>query len=157
MAVPRETNKEIVVVVDNESLDVVITPPVIDSAIVVGQPPPADSRTMLFDGYVDDNMRLKTIGGLNFQVSSVQEVPASEPAEQVMFGYGHPGTLDGQFNNRIYIDRTNKGFYIWSGDVTDWDNPQLIVVSAFVNLPGSANNQAVCIVDSTNSIYVWSD
>ena len=150
MAIPKETSKELVVVVENESLEVVITPPVLDSAIVVGQPPPVDSRTLLFDGFDDTSMRVKTYGGLSFEIDPVGEVPVTT-VDQVLVGAQNPvGAVDGQTAGRIYIDSLNKSFYVW-------DNaPDLgLQVEVGTTLPGGGTDGDIFIDSDDKSIWLW--
>lgn len=157
MALPRETGKEVVVIVDNDSLEVVISPPVIDSAIVVGQPPPADSRTLLFNGFVNDSMRVLTQGGLNFELSNTALVPADWQS-QIMVSHGAP--VDGPYmNHQIYIDTFNKSFYVYSGSVDDWPNPQVVVADLSSELSHTEVGKIALIVENdvsgTNLPAIW--
>lgn len=152
MAIPKETSKELIVVVDNDTLDVVITPPVIDSAIVVGAPPPTDGRTLLFNGFTGDTMRVRTVDGLNFEIDPVQEAQVVT-VDQIIVAEGDPGSLDGQYDGRVYVDDTNNSIFVWSGG-TAWPNPQLIVRSSD---PASGTNDGEVLINSTTkSIKVWS-
>lgn len=151
MAIPRETNKELVVVVENESLEVAISPPVLDAAFVVGQPPPVDSRTLLFDGYEAESMRVRTIGGLRFEIEPVGEVPVIT-VDQVLVGVGSPvGSIDGQTAGRIYIDSSTNSFYIWDGEAAP-TNLQVIVNDT---IPGGGIDNQILIETTSNSIWMW--
>lgn len=151
MAIPRETNKELVVIVENESIEVAITPPVLDSAIVVGQPPPVDSRTLLFDGYEAESMRVRTVGGLQFEIEPVGEVPVVT-VEQVLVGVGNPiGSIDGQTAGRIWIDSGSKSFYIWDGVSAPTDLQ--VIVNELVPAGGLENQ--ILIETTSNSIWMW--
>lgn len=153
MAIPTETNKELVVIVDNESVEVAISPPVIDSAIVVGQPPPVDGRTLLFDGYEAESMRVRTVSGLSFEIDPVGEVPV-QTVDQVIVGSGNPeGAVDGQINDRIYIDSLNKSIYLWfdAGDAY-YTDPQVLVGTT---LPGGGNDGQIFIDTDDYSIWMW--
>jgi len=151
VAVPKEIQKELIISVEHPN--VAISPPVLDSVIVVGHAPTADPRTMLFAGYVDDVLNVRTINGQIFQIGEVVQ-PTTILMEQVLAGSGNPmNVVDGQFNNRIYMDTYGKGIYIWSdpGD-TDWENPQVVVVA---NLPTSARANQIFIDVPRNSIWMW--
>ena len=153
MAIPTETNKELIVIVDNESVEVAISPPVIDSAIVVGQPPPVDGRTLLFDGYEAESMRVRTVSGLSFEIEPVGEVPV-QTVDQVIVGVGSPvGSVDGQINDRIYIDSLNKSIYLWA-DVGDgyYTDPQVLVGTT---LPGGGNDGQIFIDSDDKGIWMW--
>ena len=151
MAIPRETNKELVIVVEDAGVDVAISPPIIDGAIVVGQVPPTDPRTLLYDSYTNDILNVRTVSGVSFQIGDAAQ-STTEILEQVLSGAGVP-SVDGQFNNRIYMDSAGKGIYIWNdpGD-SFWADPQ-VTVSA--SLPPNGKVNEVHINTATNSIWMW--
>lgn len=125
----------------------------IDSAIVVGQPPPVDGRTLLFDGYEAESMRVRTVSGLSFEIDPVGDVPV-QTVDQVITGVGNPnGAVDGQINDRIYMDTSAKSIYVWS-DVTDgyYADPQVLVGTV---LPGGGNDDQIFINSADKSIWVW--
>lgn len=153
MAIPRETNKELVVVVEDAGVDVAISPPIIDGAIVVGQVPPTDPRTLLYDSYTNDILNVRTISGVSFQIGDAAQ-STTEILEQVLTGVtnGVPG-VDGQFNNRIYMDSGGKGIYIWEDPADSfWADPQVTVGT---ELPPNGKVNEVYINTSTNSIWMW--
>lgn len=154
MAIPRETNKELVVVVENDSVEVAISPPVLDSAIVVGQPPAVDPRTVYFSGFTDDVLQLKTASGLTFEVDQVAQPPAII-AEQVLVGYLTPvNNVVGAANNQIYISSSDRSIRIWSGSGSDWTNPQVMVGTDW---PISGQQDDIFINTTTRSIRWFSE
>lgn len=151
MAIPRETNKELIIVVEDAGVDVAISPPIIDGAIVVGQVPPTDPRTLLYDSYTNDILNVRTISGVAFQIGDAAQ-STTEILEQVLAGVGIPA-IDGQFNNRIYMDSENKGIYIWQDPADSyWADPQVTVSN---NLPPNGKVNEVHINTATNSIWMW--
>lgn len=151
MAIPVETNKELVVIVENPSIDVAISPPIIDSAIVIGAAPPADSRTLLYDGFEAETMRVRTASGLTFEIDPVGQVPV-EIVEQMITGFGDPtGSVDGQTDNRIFLDTDGKGFYVWNGD----GGTSLEIAHGVTKPAGSSVEGQIFIETSTNSFWKW--
>jgi hypothetical protein len=151
VAIPRETNKELVIVVEDAGVDVAISPPIIDGAIVVGQVPPTDPRTLLYDSYTNDILNVRTVSGVSFQIGDAAQ-STIEILEQVVAGVGVP-SVDGQFNNRIYMDSENKGIYIWSDpDDSFWADPQVTVSG---DLPPNGKVNEIHINTATNSIWMW--
>lgn len=71
--IPRETDKEIVVTVENASVDVAISPPILDGLIVAGVAPEQNPKTLLFEAYDPLNLVLtvKTLEGAVFTISNV--------------------------------------------------------------------------------------
>lgn len=150
MAIPVETNKELVVIVENESLEVAISPPILDSAIVVGQPPAVDGRTLLFDGYEAETMRVRTTSGLSFEIEPVGEVPV-EIVDQLIVGVGSPvGAVDGQTAERIFVDTASNSFYVWN--TTGATTEQIIVGTT---LPGGANDGQIFMDTDDKAIWMW--
>jgi hypothetical protein len=76
VSIPRETSKELVVTVENESLVVAISPPILDAVIVAGKAPEQNSETMLFADYnsTSDTLTIKTAAGRIFVINNAVEV-----------------------------------------------------------------------------------
>lgn len=155
MAIPRETNKELIVTVENEAVEVAISPPILDSVIVVGQPPGVDPRTVYFTGYVDDTLSLKTASGLAFEVDKVG-TPTVIVKEQVSTGPLPPndGGIIGNANDEIYISTSDRSIWIWSGSATQVD-PQQVYVRYTTGYPSSATENDIMINVATRSIRRW--
>lgn len=153
MAIPRETNKELIVVVEDAGVDVAISPPIIDSTIVVGAVPPPNPNTLLYDSFAGDLLNVKTVSGVTFQIGDASQ---SEIVvlDQVLVGTNHQGT-DGEDNNRIYINANDKTIYIWNDPAdTPWENPQVKVFNSPV-MPDGTYVGEIAINSSTNSIWTW--
>lgn len=73
MSIPRETNKELIITVENDAIDVAITPPIIDAVIVSGAIPQPDPNTVLFQSYdaPTERLYLRTADGLQFVIENV--------------------------------------------------------------------------------------
>jgi hypothetical protein len=151
VAIPRETNKELIVVVEDAGVDVAISPPIIDGAIVVGQVPPTDPRTLLYDSFTNDILNVRTISGVSFQIGDAAQ-STTQILEQVLAGNGVPA-VDGQFNNRIYMDADGKGIYIWNDPADSfWADPQVTVSDT---MPPNGKINQVHINTATDSIWMW--
>lgn len=76
MSIPRETNKELVVTVENESIVVAVSPPILDAVIVAGKAPEQNPNTMLFSNYdpVGDILTIQTADGRIFTINNAVEV-----------------------------------------------------------------------------------
>lgn len=157
MAIPRETSKELIVVVENEAVEVAISPPILDSVMVVGQSPGVDPRTVYFTGYVDDTLNLRTASGLSFEVQQVGQ-PTVVVQEQVRTGPLPPG--DGGIainsNNEIYISSNDHSIWISSGSSTDFADQQ-VYVRYTSGWPASASQDDVMINAYNRSIRRWTD
>jgi hypothetical protein len=68
--IPEESNKELFVTVDDASVNVAISPPVLDAVIVSGVPPVADPNTLLFVDYdpVGKVLHVSTVDGRAFNI-----------------------------------------------------------------------------------------
>lgn len=108
MAIPRETSKELVVTVENESLSVAISPAILDGVIVVGKAPEQHPDTMLFSNFdpIAGNVFVKTVDGQEFYLST------SDVAPQVTSGAGDP-TAPGTAGS-YYINETNNSIWKWT-------------------------------------------
>lgn len=157
MAIPRETSKELIVVVENEAVEVAISPPILDSVMVVGQAPGVDPRTVYFTGYVDDTLNLRTASGLSFEVQQVGQ-PTTIVQEQVRTGPLPPG--DGGIainaNNEIYISTSDHSIWISSGAGTDY-SPQQVYVRYTSGWPISGTQDDIMINSYSRSIRRWTD
>lgn len=76
MSIPRETNKELIVTVENESIVVAVSPPILDAVIVAGKAPEQNPNTMLFSNYdpVGDILTIQTADGRIFTINNAVEV-----------------------------------------------------------------------------------
>jgi hypothetical protein len=76
MSIPRETNKELVVVVENDSIAVAISPPILDATIVTGVAPQAHPDTMMISSYdpIGDVLFIRTTDGREFTINNAIEV-----------------------------------------------------------------------------------
>lgn len=76
MAIPRETYKELVVTVENDSVAVAISPPILDAVIVQGVAPQQDPDTLLFSSYdpVGDILFVRTADGREFSINNAVEL-----------------------------------------------------------------------------------
>jgi hypothetical protein len=74
--IPRETNKELIVVVENDSISVAMSPPVLDAVIVSGVAPEQNPDTLLLSSYnpVSDTLFLRTANGREFSINNAIEV-----------------------------------------------------------------------------------
>jgi hypothetical protein len=108
MAIPRETSKELIVTVENESLTVAITPAILDGVIVAGVAPQQNPDTMLFSNYdpIAGNVFVKTVDGQEFYLST------SVLAQQVSYGTGDP-TAPGT-GGSMYMDTANNSIWTWT-------------------------------------------
>lgn len=77
MSIPRETNKELIVTVENESIVVAVSPPILDAVIVAGKAPEQNPNTMLFSNYdpVGDVLTIETADGRVFTINNAVEAP----------------------------------------------------------------------------------
>jgi hypothetical protein len=157
MAIPRETSKELIVVVENEAVEVAISPPILDSIMVVGQPPGVDPRTVYFTGYVDDTLNLRTASGLSFEVQKVGQ-PTVIVQEQVRTGPLPPG--DGGIainaNEEIYISTNDRSIWIASGQATTVADQQ-VYVRYTSGWPASGAQDDIMINAYSRSIRRWTD
>lgn len=76
MTIPRETSKELIVTVENESLSVAISPPILDGVIVVGAAPEPSPDTIMLTSYdpVGDVLFVRTADGRQFTINNAVEV-----------------------------------------------------------------------------------
>lgn len=159
MAIPRETSKEMIVIVENDSLDVVISPPVLDSVMVVGVPPAIDPRTLLFDKYDDTALRLKTAGGLIFNLNGVERSETIH-AGQVIFGSGVPSppTYPDDIKDRIFFSTDMLSIYY-----TDTNTPTpagyQIIVNSSTQITGTTGQILFHTGTGSDflSIYKWEE
>jgi hypothetical protein len=157
MAIPRETSKELIVVVENEAVEVAISPPILDSVMVVGQPPAVDPRTVYFTGYIDDVLNLRTASGLSFVVDNVDPVTTAI-VEQVRTGPLPPtdGGIVASTNDEMYISSSDRSIWIWSGSATDFPDKQ-VYVRYTSGWPASGSQDDIMINAYSRSIRRWTD
>lgn len=76
MAIPRETYKELVVTVENESVAVAISPPIFDAVVVQGVAPEQNPNTLLFSSYdpIGDILFVRTADGREFSINNTVEL-----------------------------------------------------------------------------------
>jgi hypothetical protein len=74
--IPRETYKELVVTVENESISVAISPPILDAVIVQGVAPQQHPDTLLLSSYdpIGDILFVRTADGREFAINNTIEV-----------------------------------------------------------------------------------
>jgi hypothetical protein len=152
VAIPKETSKELFVTVESESVDVVISPPVLDAVIVVGHPPLPDPETLYAVEYNGDVLIIKTYSGLYYTIGDASELPVVI-REQVLTGTVDPtvGGIVGGSSGRIYIDSQTNSINVWD-EGEPWKGPQ---VKSGVTVPQEGNSKDMFINTETNSLLVW--
>jgi hypothetical protein len=112
--IPKETQKELMVVVENDTVSVAISPPVLDGVIVVGQAPEQNADTLLFSSYdpVNGIMFARTADGREVAIGNVL-IAANAIPPQVIYGSGDPSPASGGIN-KIYIDTTDGSIWSWT-------------------------------------------
>ena len=76
MSIPRETSKELVIVVENDALSVAMSPPILDATIVTGVAPQQNPDTLLLSSYdpIGDVLFIRTANGREFTINNAIEV-----------------------------------------------------------------------------------
>lgn len=112
--IPRETSKELVVSVENESISVAMSPPVLDAVIVQGVAPEQNPDTVLVSGYdpISTNLFLRTMDGREFSVYNVDQDVAGSVNVQVEYGAGNP-SVDG-LTGQLYINTSDNSIWAWT-------------------------------------------
>lgn len=115
--IPRETSKELFVTVENESITVAMSPPVLDSVVVSGVAPQQDQDSLIFEGYdpVTAEIYVRTIYGQEFTIGAAT-VGVGSPSlipPQVVYGTGAPSGAPAS-DDGIYIDTANNSIWAWT-------------------------------------------
>lgn len=74
--IPRETSKELFVTVENESITVAMSPPVLDAVVVSGVPTGQNEDTMLFTSFdpIGGLIYARTADGREFTIGNATEI-----------------------------------------------------------------------------------
>jgi hypothetical protein len=116
--IPAERQQELIVLVENPNISALISPPVIDGAIVVGHPVRPDGRTVYFVGHdpVNNTLLLRTESGLTFTVNNtVDSTPAEVYASQtvITISDSDPAYTPEAGVDAIHYDMTDSSIWEW--------------------------------------------
>jgi cytochrome c biogenesis protein ResB len=116
--IPAERQQELIVLIENPNVSALISPPVIDGAIVVGHPLRPDGRTVYFVGHdpINNTLLLRTENGLTFTVNNaVDTTPAETYASQtkITIGDDDPDYTPAEGVDAIHYDMHDMTVWEW--------------------------------------------
>lgn len=116
--IPAERQQELIVLVENPNVSALISPPVIDGAIVVGHPLRPDGRTVYFMGHdpINNTLLLKTEAGLTFTVNNAIDTTAENvyaSQTKITVGENDPTYTPAPGVDAIHYDMNDSTIWEW--------------------------------------------